>query len=226
MNNSISKAIEKCNLVYNKAGYASLFTHISIMKDNNDPIFKDVVYEECLTCNKLMPSLNHICLVCGNGVTIVRELTNTNVQHSPASIVQVPKFIQNINWEMLREQKERLLELINFLGDDNSNSGALQGIISLIDNVQDYAVDVAGYSETDVFSFNTDDEPDSIWEDVRFDFVDNNIIHVDAWISKDRNKDGITIAKINTNDGSVEYLDERARTDKYAQIVINGLLQL
>ena len=60
-----------------------------------------------------------------------------------------------------------------------------------------------------------------IWSEIRDSFEDEGILHIDAWTSEDENdEDGHTIAKINMQTGAVEYLDERARTDKNAQNVI------
>jgi hypothetical protein len=92
-----------------------------------------------------MPSLNHICLICGQGTSI------------PISNVHVPEFIQNMDWKLLREQKETILTIVKWNKIPLLNEN-LEGIISLLDSVQDYAVDVAGYSETDVFLFDRDDQ--------------------------------------------------------------------
>lgn len=68
----------------------------------------------------------------------------------------------------------------------------------------------------------TDDEPaESIWSEIRDNFEDDGILHIDAWTTEDENdEDGHTIAKINLSTGEVEYLDERARTDESAQETI------
>lgn len=79
----------------------------------------------------------------------------------------VPKFIQNIDFKLLKEQKNDLLQSIqDFEMEAHSceNDGhpkaairlkeqaeSIQGIINLIDSIQDYAVDELGKSETDVF---------------------------------------------------------------------------
>lgn len=63
-----------------------------------------------------------------------------------------PKFIANIDWEQLREQKQTLIGLVesNMIPLLNDN---LNGLISLIDNVQDYAVDEMDIDELLVFNF-------------------------------------------------------------------------
>lgn len=62
-------------------------------------------------------------------------------------------FTETIDWSLLREQKAALLsipeQLINATQYD-----ALQGIISLIDSLQDYAVDVTNVPEEVVFDIH------------------------------------------------------------------------
>lgn len=54
-----------------------------------------------------------------------------------------PEFIKNIDWELLREQKEWLL---------NNGSDEAMGIAHLIDAIQDYAADELGIDENIVFN--------------------------------------------------------------------------
>lgn len=278
MKKSILNVINKCYEIYQTSGYAAVIDYINLMQSQSKPIYIDIVYEHCTECDNDMPSINHICLICGQITTIVQD--------EPACNVQVPEFIQNMDWKLLRTQKEAILTIINWNKLPLLNE-SLEGIISLLDAVQDYAVDVAGYSETDVFLFDTDDQnqekiigyqiihddtndlhpdmegsfciyskeqceeilskernksfrllpihegdieeptfmfhPESIWSEIHFDYVDNDIMHVDAWINKDVDEEGKTIAKIHPNK-NVEYLDERAKTDAYAQEIIKALL--
>ena len=61
------------------------------------------------------------------------------------------KFIRNMNWELLRKQKEIL---VNLAGDDRltqEEQDALDGITYLVDAVQDWAVDEQGVDRTVVF---------------------------------------------------------------------------
>jgi len=65
------------------------------------------------------------------------------------------EIIDTIDFKQLREQKKTLLEMIE------KTSGGLEdekvmGIIHLIDHIQDYAVDVLGKDEKEVF--NLEDE--------------------------------------------------------------------
>jgi len=66
------------------------------------------------------------------------------------AMYDAPEFINNMDWSMLKEQKKTLLELISWnkipLMNDNLN-----GIVHLIDAIQDYACDELGMSVDDVF---------------------------------------------------------------------------
>lgn len=65
-----------------------------------------------------------------------------------------PDFIQNIDWELLKKQKQTLLEVISKNDKDIETFDALTGILDLIDAVQDYAVDFCELDENDVYDFN------------------------------------------------------------------------
>lgn len=62
-------------------------------------------------------------------------------------------FILNIDWALLRSQKAYLLNL--------PECDELNGIISLIDAIQDEAVDSGEFSEQEVF-----DLPEMDWDEV------------------------------------------------------------
>ena len=61
--------------------------------------------------------------------------------------------IEEIDWELLKEQKETLLNVLS-----NSNNEVeishLNGIINLIDCIQDYAVTYLCIEENKVFNLN------------------------------------------------------------------------
>lgn len=68
---------------------------------------------------------------------------------------QPRKFVlDNIDYAKLRVQKQKLL----YVADDSELSDEtkeeLQGIVNLIDSLQDYAVDVMGKPESEVFNLN------------------------------------------------------------------------
>jgi hypothetical protein len=60
---------------------------------------------------------------------------------------------------------------------------------------------------------------ENIWSEIRNEFEDEGIVHIDAWLSPNDNEEGTVIAKVHP-DGKVEYIDGRARKDAYAQEMI------
>ena len=67
----------------------------------------------------------------------------------------------------------------------------------------------------------------SKWREIRCDFFneEEERYYVDAWKTGNDNEEGKVIAKIDLANGTVEYLDEDARTDEDAQVVINEFLE-
>lgn len=67
----------------------------------------------------------------------------------------------------------------------------------------------------------------SKWREIRCDFFneEEEKYYVDAWRTDDDNEEGTVIAKLDLADGTVEYLDEDAKTDEYAQAVIKEMLE-
>ena len=66
----------------------------------------------------------------------------------------------------------------------------------------------------------------SIWKEIRnnFEDEDTNEIFIDAWLGDNQNEEGKVIAKVNYITNEVEYIDERAKTDEYAQEMINEII--
>lgn len=62
----------------------------------------------------------------------------------------------------------------------------------------------------------------SKWSEIRNDFVceDSHKIYIDAWTTDNDSEEGTVIARIDIDTGSIEYFDEDAKTDDYAQEVI------
>ena len=66
------------------------------------------------------------------------------------------KILRGINWELLREQKLDLLNVIDLHQSETDEAAkkqteSLTGILHLIDRIQDTAVDEEGYDEKEVF---------------------------------------------------------------------------
>jgi hypothetical protein len=66
--------------------------------------------------------------------------------------------IGNVDWKKLREQKDILISMIQDWGesddpDQRRDAEEVEGILNLIDRIQDDAVDRLGISSTEVFNF-------------------------------------------------------------------------
>ena len=67
--------------------------------------------------------------------------------------MKIKKFdIQKIDFELLNKQKSILIDTINNDTVDPEHKEGLEGILLLIDDIQDYAVDVLKFSEDKVFN--------------------------------------------------------------------------
>ena len=65
---------------------------------------------------------------------------------------EIPQFINDIDWNLLKQQKLSLLNIVNNNTlINNVMSEDVNGIVHLIDSIQDYAVDVAGIDNEIVF---------------------------------------------------------------------------
>jgi hypothetical protein len=71
---------------------------------------------------------------------------------------EFPEVLTKIDWTDLRTQKTMLLETINNDAVDPEHKEGLEGILSLIDALQDFAVDEMGVNEIHVFDFEKEDE--------------------------------------------------------------------
>jgi len=81
-------------------------------------------------------------------VDMVLELIDASIENLQE--LSIPKFIQKMDWKLLREQKTQLLE------DAENNNLDCYGIISVLDALQDYAVDECGIDEDLVFNLNSE----------------------------------------------------------------------
>ena len=70
------------------------------------------------------------------------------------------ELLKGIDFPLLKEQKKALLKLIEDI-DNVPVLEKLEGVITLINEVQDLAVDVYGMEENEVFDLHPDDEDDS-----------------------------------------------------------------
>lgn len=84
--------------------------------------------------------------------------------------------------------------------------------------------DDGGEIEHNVTEVQTLDYKLPVWSEIRDEFEDEGILHIDAWKIDDENEGCETIAKVNMTTGEVYYLDERAKTDRNAQELIQDIV--
>lgn len=67
----------------------------------------------------------------------------------------------------------------------------------------------------------------SKWAEIRNDFIceDSHKIYIDAWLTDNDSEEGIVLARIDIDTHNIEYFDDDARTDCYAQEIINETLR-
>jgi hypothetical protein len=63
--------------------------------------------------------------------------------------------IEKIDWDLLRDQKQTLVNLINE-SVDQKEQDHLTGLYNLLTSIQDYAVDYMSVEENKVFNLNED----------------------------------------------------------------------
>ena len=72
----------------------------------------------------------------------------------------------NIDWKLLKKQKSDLLDVLAYyddslqLNDETSiqQKDSLEGILHLIDGIQDYAVDSGQFESNEVFNLSDEEE--------------------------------------------------------------------
>lgn len=68
-----------------------------------------------------------------------------------------PFYMFNIDWEMLKQQKETFMRMFSMFAISESEWEDYSGLLHLIDAIQDYAVDVLGIDENVVFNLENDE---------------------------------------------------------------------
>jgi hypothetical protein len=114
--------------------------------------------------------------------------------------METPEFIKKIDWTDLRTQKTLLLETINNDAVDPEHKEGLEGILALIDAVQDYAVDEMGVSEMHVYDFELEEERDGmvVSDKTKTVFLCSNCasdnVEMKAWVNPNTDDIGDTIS--------------------------------
>jgi hypothetical protein len=97
------------------------------------------------------------------------DKTNSPDNNNTNSIVQVnfPDFIARVDFSTLRTQKKSLIEMIDDMEKKNAEYyynelSDLNGILNLIDSIQDFACDVMGLNPIDVFDFELEESREDV----------------------------------------------------------------
>lgn len=98
-----------------------------------------------------------------NHVTVWEKVDNITVEDlvdaiECAVVDNTPEFLDKMDWKLLRKQKLSLLETINNDAVDAEHKEGLEGILNMIDTMQDYAVDVLGIDEAEWDDLEIDSE--------------------------------------------------------------------
>ena len=67
-----NKVADACKKVYEASGMSAVFDLVNAKLEAKDPDYKDVSYKPCRGCDNDVPSLNGICLVCGQKTAEVK----------------------------------------------------------------------------------------------------------------------------------------------------------
>ena len=92
---------EECYAIYQKGGYAPVIDHVEKQIKNENPKYKDVDCCLCGECNNTMPTLNDICLVCGQSTFYKQEV--------------IDKVIEQIKEDIANGDVEALDEMLKFM---------------------------------------------------------------------------------------------------------------
>lgn len=71
----IQNLIETCQRKYEEGGSSAVIDYIEeAMRQGEDMIILNVTYERCVACDADMPSIQHICLVCGQPTKLHKQI--------------------------------------------------------------------------------------------------------------------------------------------------------
>ena len=143
--------------------------------------------------------------------------------------METPEFLRKVDWTDLRTQKTLLLETINNDAVSPEHKEGLEGILAVIDAMQDYAVDEMGISEMHVFDFELEDErsgmlaPEFPTDKTKIVFLCSNCgsdnVEMKAWVNPNTDDIGDTISSededcyCNDCDGNHELLSHELKAD-------------
>ena len=114
--------------------------------------------------------------------------------------MKAPDFIMNIDWKQLREQKLYLLQT-------GIETEPIDGIIHLLDALQDYAADELGLGEELVFGELTDEvkQPEPVWV---CPHCGSKNVQTKAWVRPNENNKFVDLVDDSENYSSNSWCDD------------------
>lgn len=121
------------------------YTHIDIWEDDN---------EEGKSCAVVCNSTGKVCFIDNSlrGDSGVKEAIEEVLKELNLPKVTMEEYLKSINFKLLKMQKIDLVVAMSHVQEEGIKD-SLDGILALLDNLQDIAVDQYGMDENEVFQF-------------------------------------------------------------------------
>lgn len=180
----IQQLIETCERKYEEGGSAAVIDYIEeAMRQGEDMIILNVRYERCEACDADMPSINHICLVCGQETKLHKqilvdaviedlkkgfELGDYTVLDELLNMLPVKRLVQSLpeeEWEKYKDLNNSYFEVMH--QDFNEDAGREEIQIHAGENGNVYLYqdgDKLGFI-VDVYGQNDLVDSMTIWEE-------------------------------------------------------------
>lgn len=68
-----NQVYDDCEKLYNKSGATAVHDHVDVQRNINNPLYMNILYKHCTSCETLQPTLNGVCLVCGSSISKIIE---------------------------------------------------------------------------------------------------------------------------------------------------------
>lgn len=119
--------------------------HVTHCSDEREPSFKEEIV--------FTPEILYQC------IDDYIEEDHVDGKENPYDGKTLDAIIQGVDWRLLKGQKDILIHMIEdwSQSDDpiqKENAKEVEGILNLLDSLQDYAVDTLGKSEKEVFNID------------------------------------------------------------------------
>lgn len=175
-----------------------------------------------------MADLDSNDIVCVEGIDLqtgdVADLYPMNldviegIELNDGSIVREVRFCQMMNAAPDTRDKQPIIDALIETFKPMTYTTVLEELLKTIP----FEILLQSLPETEWYKYKYIGEPENIWSEIRDDFEDEDKIFIDGYLTGDGDEQGKVIAKIDIVNNEVIYFDERAKTDKKAQELINS----